>query len=396
MFTLRPYQKEASNAAIKAFMTPKGKNGIIILPTGAGKTHVIADVAKRLDTQMLIFCPSKEILEQNYKKLVDIGYYDCDVFSASCGRKKIAKVTFATIGSAFNKMEQFRHFKYVMIDECHDGVNPKGGQMEAFLHDVPDRKVIGLTATPYRLARSFDGGSELKFLTRTRPRIFADVLYYCQISDLLAKGYLADIDYFDVSGKISFNINNVKSNSTGADFDDRSLQLEYERSGFAADLVNWTIRVMHPNDGSKRKCVLVFTKFVKEAHQLVKGLEAKGYPAAVVTGETPKNERDRILEEFKAGKIKVVANAAVLVCGFDYPELDTVILAKPTKSLAQYYQMVGRCIRPHASKKAAWVIDMCSSYKNFGRVADLRIECPAGTNKWMVTSKGRQLTNISF
>lgn len=396
-YQLRPYQKEASNAAVNAFMKPKSKkkNGVLILPTGAGKSLIIADIAYKLDSPLLIFQPSKEILIQNYEKLCSYGFFDCSIFSASVGKKEISKVTFATIGSAFNKMELFRHFKYIMIDECHDGVNPKGGQMETFLNDVPGRQIIGLTATPYRLDRGVFG-PELKFVTRTGPRIFQEVLYYCQIGDLLSKGYLSKIDYFDVSKHLSFDLNKVKTNSTGADYDDRSLQLEFERSGFLYDLENWTIRVMHPNDNSKRKGVLVFTKFIKEADFLSKRLNAKGYKAAIVTGDTPKKERDAILSDFKAGRIQVVCNAAVLVCGFDYPELDTVILARPTKSLALYYQMVGRCIRPHKNKKSAWVVDLCSNYKRFGAVSDLRIECPAGTKKWMVTSKGRQLTNVSF
>lgn len=396
-YQLRPYQREASNAAVKAFMAPKSKkkNGVLILPTGAGKSIIIADIAYKLDSQMVIFCPSKEILIQNYEKLCSYGFFDCSVFSASVGKKQISKVTFATIGSAFNNMEQFRHFKYVMIDECHEGVNPKGGQMKEFLNDVPGRQVIGLTATPYRLERGVMG-SELKFITRTSPKIFQNVLYYCQIGDLLAKGYLANIEYYDVSKYISFDLSRVASNSTGADFDDRSLQLEYERSGFIYDIENWTIRVLHPNDKSKRKGVLVFTKFIKEADYLSQRLNAKGYKAAVVTGDTPKKERDAILRDFKEGRIDVVCNAAVLVCGFDYPELDTVILARPTKSLALYYQIVGRCIRPHKSKKSAWVIDLCSNYKRFGAVSDLRIECPDGNRKWMVTSKGRQLTNVCF
>ena len=395
-YQLRPYQKEASNAALKAFTGKSNANGILVLPTGAGKSLIIADIAYKLDSPLLVFQPSKEILLQNYSKLQSYGYFDCSVFSASVGRKDISKVTFATIGSAFNKMEQFRHFKYIMIDECHEGVNPKGGQMKDFLNDVPGRQVIGLTATPYRLYNSLMKGSELRFITRTNPRIFSSVLYYCQIGDLLAKGYLSEIEYFDVSKYISFDIGRVKTNSTGADYDDRSLQLEYERSGFLYDLENWTIRVLHPNDGTKRKGVLVFTKFVKEAGFLVERLNAKGYKAALVTGDTKKNERDSILKEFKEGRIQVVANAQVLTTGFDYPELDTIILARPTKSLAMYYQMVGRCIRPHPSKKTAWVVDLCSSYKVFGKVSDLRIECPPGTSKWMVTSKGRQLTNVSF
>lgn len=136
---------------------------------------------------------------------------------------------------------------------------------------------------------------------------------------------------------------------------------------------------------------MVFTRFVKEAEQLTQYIPNCAY----VTGETPKKERERILEEFKAGRIKVVANAGVLICGFDYPELDTVVLASPTMSLAQYYQKVGRVIRPHPNKEVAWIIDLCGNVKRFGEVSDLRL-VDGGNGKWAVFSKGRQLTNVRF
>lgn len=393
MYVLRDYQRNASNAALNAFCKTK-RNGLLVLPTGSGKSLVIADIAAKLDKPLIVFCPSKEILEQNVEKFRSYGILDFGVYSASAGCKDINRITFATIGSVNNHVDDFKAFRYVLVDEAHF-VNSKGGMYENFIHDT-DRIVVGLTATPYRLSRSFDGGSELKFLTRTRPRVFSDVLYFCQIGELLSKGFLAELRYFDVSNRISFNIDNVRTNSTGSDYDEKSLMLEFERSGFAADLFNWTIRVLKPNDGSKRNGVLVFTRFVKESESLVRSLNEKGVKAALVTGNTPKKEREEILSLFKQRKIDVVANANCLAVGFDYPELDTVILASPTKSLARYYQQVGRIIRPHKQKKCGWVIDMCSNYKRFGAVSDLMIERPFGTQKWMITSKGRQLTNKSF
>lgn len=389
-YVLRPYQKQASDAAVAAFTSKRESNGLLILPTGAGKSLVIADIAHRLDGPLLILQPSKEILEQNFAKLQSYGCWDCDVYSASVGRKNINRITFATIGSVMNHMNDFAHFRNVMIDECH-GVNSKEGMYEKFLHAVP-RKVVGLTATPYRLGRGVDGMSMLKFLTRTRPRIFDKVLYYCQIGELLAKGYLADLSYYDLT---TINLEMVKSNSTGADYDDKSLKLEYERSGFYDKLTTTTLRVLKPKSGVPRKGVLVFTRFIEEADNLVTKLKVKGIMSAIVTGETPKKEREQILENFKAGQIKVVANVGTLTTGFDYPELDTVILARPTKSLALYYQMVGRAIRPYKGKDG-WVIDLGGSYRRFGNVADLRVECPAGTSKWVITSRGRQLTNVLF
>ncbi|SFG55224.1 intein N-terminal splicing region [Prevotella sp. KH2C16] len=332
-YVLRDYQKQASDAAVKAFQSTKKTNGLIIVSTGGGKSLIIADIASRLDSPLLVFQPSKEILQQNFAKLQSYGILDCGCYSASVGCKDINRITFATIGSVMNHMEDFKHFKYVLIDEVHV-VNSKGGMYEKFINSQ-DRQVVGLTATPYRLS-SYMGGSMLKFLTRTRPRIFSEVLYVCQTSDLLAKGYLADLKYYDLT---AINMDNVRSNSTGADYDEKSLKMEYERSGFFDKLTTTTLRVLKPKSGIPRKGVLVFTRFVEEAESLVEKLKIKGISAAIVTGATTKAERESILQDFKNGIVKVVANVGTLTTGFDYPELDTVILGRPTKSLALYYQM---------------------------------------------------------
>lgn len=389
-YVLRDYQRNASNAAVKLFKQEKAGNGLLILPTGAGKSLVIADIASKLDGPLLILNPQKEILEQNFAKLQSYGCWDASIYSASVGCKDINRITFATIGSVMNHMEDFAHFKNVMIDECHN-VNSKAGQYKQFI-EAEKRRVVGLTATPYRLC-SYLGGSTLKFLTRTRPRIFSDVLYYCQISELLSKGYLADLHYYDCT---AIDMSRVSSNSTGADFDEKSLKEEMLRCGFSDKLTSTTMRVLKPKNGIPRKGVLVFTRFIDEAESLVKKLCSTGVKAAIVTGETPKKEREAILEEFKAGVIKVVANVGTLTTGFDYPELDTVILGRPTKSLALYYQMVGRAIRPSKGKDG-WVVDLCGNYKRFGNVADLEIglEAPNST-RWCITSKGKQLTNVLF
>jgi len=388
-YVLRKYQKDASDAAVAAFKNGRG-NGLLVLPTGAGKSLVIADIASRLDGPLLVFQPSKEILEQNYAKMLSYGCQECSVYSASVGIKKISRITFATIGSAIKHMNDFAHFRNVIVDECHY-VNSRGGMYEQFLH-ATQRRVVGLTATPYRLSQGFDGMSMLKFLTRTRPRIFDKVIYYCQISDLLAKGYLADLHYYDLT---SIDLTRVRSNSTGADYDEKSLKQEYERSGFYDKLTVTVLRVLRPKSGIPRKGILVFTRFIEEADQLVGKLQIEGIAAAIVTGETPKRERERIIAQFKAGRISVVANVGTLTTGFDYPELDTVILARPTKSLGLYYQMVGRAIRPHEGKEG-WIVDLGGSFRRFGRVSDLRLECPANSEKWMICSKGRPLTNVAF
>ena len=333
-YKLRDYQQQASDAAIRFFSDKtKKRNAIEVLPTGAGKSLVIADIASRLEGHTLVFQPSKEILEQNYMKLCSYGVLDCSIYSASFGRKEISRVTFATIGSVKNHPELFQHFRNIIIDECHL-VNPKEGMYKEFL-TMLRCKVLGLTATPYRLCSSRDFGSMLKFITRTRPCVFSYVIYQVQISTLLDMGYLSKLNYYPMN-PVGWNELNLKSNTTGADYTDKSVIKEYERIDFYGFLVSVVRRLLNPKVGGKRKGILVFTRFLKEAEQLTKSILG----TAIVSGDTPKATREMILRQFKAGKIPVVANVGVLTTGFDYPELDTIVMARPTMSLALWYQIV--------------------------------------------------------
>ena len=389
MYKLRDYQQQASDAAVSFFNDKSKKsNSIIILHTGAGKSLVIADIASRLDGYTLVFQPSKEILEQNFKKLCSYGILDCSIYSASFNSKVISRITFATIGSVKNCPDLFSHFSNVIIDECHL-VNPKEGMYKEFLSNL-NSKVLGLTATPYRLSSNRDFGSMLKFITRTRPAIFKEVIYHVQISTLLDQGFLAKLNYYAMN-PLGWNELNLKVNTTGADYTDKSVVREYERIDFYGYLVHIVQRLMQPKKGGKRKGILVFTRFLKEAERLTWSIPG----CAIVSGGTPKKERERILEAFKSGEIPVVANVGVLTTGFDYPELDTIVMARPTMSLALWYQIVGRAIRPHPSKKEGWIVDLCGNIKRFGEVSDLKL-VGGGSDKWAVFSKDKQLTNVIF
>lgn len=381
-YTLRPYQQEAVDRSV-AFLSSNGKqNGIIVLPTGAGKSLVIAGIAKALEQPILIFQPRKEILEQNREKLTSYGI-NSSVYSASFNSRQIGDVTLATIGSVRKTPEIFEHFPYVLVDECHL-VNAKTGMYKTFLEALPS-KILGLTATPYRLA-SNSYGSVLRFLTRTRPKIFHSVVYHAQIYDLLKAGYLAEMKYYDVE---AVKIEQLTLNSTGADFTDQSVQRHYQEIGFAARLLSTVNRLVKAD----RKHILVFTRFTAEADNLVRSLSA---PSAIVTAKTPKRERARIIAQFKSGQIQVVANVGILTIGFDFPALDTIVLARPTRSLALYYQMIGRGIRPYPDKDG-WVIDLCETVQQFGHVRDLWMTAPArNRNLWHIESQGRQLTNVYY
>lgn len=418
-FALRGYQQEASDAAVAFFRSKAKGNGIVIAPTGSGKSLLVADVARQLGS-CIVLQPSKEILEQNYGKLLSYDV-EASIYSASLKQKNVSNITFATIGSVANHMELFDEFAAVIIDECH-AVNAAGGQYKDFIEKVP-RKVLGLTATPYRLYTSqgievdgeykpngsykeelyineygmpingavFANRCILKFLTRTKPRIFNKVLYNIGIDTLLQQGYLAHVRYFQMP---VIDPTKVRRNSTGRDYDERSLSEEFERCSLNERLADIVRRLLNPRDGKPRRGILVFTRFIAESEALSRAIP----DCAVLTGETPPVERARIITDFKCGRIKVLANVGVLTTGFDYPELDTIVMACPTMSLAKWYQCVGRIIRPFEGKEA-WCVDLGGNVERFGKVEHLRLYEPKPGMYAMwgwVGNQWKQLTNEYF
>ena len=388
---LRDYQKKASDAAVKC-LKEGVYNGLMVLPTASGKSHCIADIASRLDSPLLVFQPTREITLQNYEKIRKAGMNDVGIYSASLGEKNIRKITLATIGSVHNHMDDFRLFRYVIVDEAHR-VSAENGMYKDYLTRRADRCIVGLTATPFRMT-SFMGLGKLTFLTRSNPRIYDKVIHVTQISDMVDAGFLAKPEYYDMSERLDFDLRRVKLNTTGLDYDEQSLREEFERSSFAKQLLACTSMVLQPNDGSERNGVIVFTRFVREAEVLTQGLLEQGISARTISSKTPSDERKHIVDAFKRGEIKVLANAGVFLEGFDYPALDTVIIASPTRSLSRWMQMTGRLLRPYRNKRA-WVVDLSGNYKVFGRIEDLKIE-KSGYSQWKVTSNGKELTGIMY
>jgi len=270
----------------------------------------------------------------------------------------------------------------VLVHNCHF-VNSKGGMYENFLNTI-DAKVLGLTATPYRLSTDGFGGSILKFITRTRPRVFTEVIHYTQCAELFNAGYLAKLKYYPVNG---FDRSQIRLNSTGADFDEKSQKAYYEKSGFLPRVVQVVNRLIEIG----RKNIIVFTRFTEESQFVVDNVRG----AAIVTAETSKKDREQLIRNFKSGVVKVVCNVGILNVGFDYPELETVVLAFPTMSLARYYQSVGRGMRPHPDKDHTMIVDMCGNTELFGQIESLKI-VDTGNSKWAVMNNGKQLTNVYF
>lgn len=385
-YVLRDYQQVAVDDAIKSFKTKK--NGILVLPTGSGKSLIVAAIVTALGGKTIVLQPTKEILEQNKEKLEATGYRDIGVYSASVGRKDIDHVTFATIGSVVRKRELFDQFDRIIVDECHR-VNSKAGMYEDFINGL-GLPTIGLTATPYRM-RSYnhyasgEPVAESRILTRTRPRIFNKIAHITQVRTLFETSYLCPLNYDWLN---NYDSKKVKSTSTGQGFDDSALERYNESQRISQKMTDLLV-------GTKNKHCLAFTKFTSESKKVIAGVEDQGIRCAEISAKTKKRVRERILRDFRHGRIKCVVNVGVLTTGFDFPELDCIVLGRPTKSVSLYYQMVGRGVRIANGKASCDLFDLCDNVKRFGKIETFELYDQNGNDMWRLRSDTGDQTGIN-
>lgn len=390
-FKLRPYQEEAVEASVKYLFGKSRKPGVVVMPTGSGKSLVLGSVAKRLDAPTLVLQPSKEILMQNYGKAVSFGL-NPTIYSASCGEKELSKLTYATLGSVKKEIENLKQLgiKYLLCDEAHFKYSPDPeSEFMKFISNFPEAKVLGFTATPCRLHsyQSLTEGnySKLNMLTKDIPRFFENMVHVVQVGALLEQGFWSKMRY----EVWRFDESDLVLNSTGAEYTEDSVRASIEKNGVNNTIYRRLLMLLE-----ERKHILVCMDSVGNAHRISEFMNGRmGYITDVVEGGTPKKKRERILDDFKTGKVRIVFNHSTLTTGFDFPELDCVIFGRPTFSYSTYYQVIGRGVRPHKDKAECLFIDCCNNYRRFGRVEDLSIE-NFPRRGWTMFSGDKVISNI--
>lgn len=366
MYNLRTYQQVIVTRMIDDCQL--SGNSIVVAPTGSGKSVIIAEVANQLNKPVLIFQPSKEILLQNKEKLVSlVGDDDVGVFSASAGEKTIKKYTLCTIGSVYEKPELFMNFGMVLMDECHL-YNPKkvNTMYNKFFRQAGISKVIGLTATPWRMETwterhpkgYFIAHTSTKLINRHQNPFWNRIIATISIRSLIDVGYLVPLNYMDKQlipdSELSFNTSHTDYNLTSYQNKLKGKEKEIIDSlQYAKETFNH---------------VLVFCASVQQAEYL-KTLVA----GAVVTSDTPAKMRETIIKDFKEGKIKVVYNFGCLTTGFDFPSLDCIVSIRPTQSLQLHAQMLGRGVRPYPGKKFCTVIDLAGNVNKLGKIEEIKV-----------------------
>jgi len=383
---LRENQVEPVAIGVEFFRTPKMTPSIIVAPTAFGKSIVIAAIAKELGEKLLVLQPSKELLEQNYNKFITLGG-EASIYSASMGSKELGDVTYATIGSIINIASQFKEMgvSKIIIDECDRYPRNKSGQLRRFVDAMKATHILGLTATPLKLQTNMgETGpySKLVMLTNRSKHgmFFRNILHVSQIQDIVKLGYWTPLVY----QSYDFDTGALVYNSSGAEYTSDSIARSYENQNIGDKIVK---KVAELYD---RKSILVAVPTIEQATNLAKRIPQ----AAVVHGGTPKEERKRIIEEFRNQQIRVIVQVNVLTVGFDYPELDCLITGRPTASISWWYQFVGRGTRIHESKKDCIVVDFVGSVERFGKVEELYYK-DTGNEEWELFGENKkQITGI--
>jgi DNA repair protein RadD len=368
---LRDYQKRTIEQLYSWFEAGNAGNPCLVLPTGAGKSHIVAALCKDAlqnwpETRVLMLTHVKELIEQNAEKMrqhwpgAPLGIY-----SSSIGKKQLGEpITFAGIQSVRSKSELIGHIDLVIIDECHLVNHKDEGGYRQFLADLkainPALSVIGLTATPYRLGHG---------LITEKPALFDDLIEPVSIEELVFKGYLATLRSKVTKAKLDTS----GVHKRGGEFIESELQAAVDTDDNNQKVVREVI-----NLAGDRKAWLVFCTGVKHAQHVAEVLRQQGVTAECVTGETPKKERERLLADFKAGRVRALTNANVLTTGFDYPDIDLIAMLRPTMSPSLYVQMAGRGMRVKSHTDHCVVLDFAGVVATHGPITAVQPPKKAG------------------
>lgn len=353
MFKLRDYQTEAVYSIYRYFDKHKASSGdpVVVLPTGTGKSLVIAEFFRLLLTwfpgqKAMLLTHVKELIAQNHDKMMKLWpEAPAGIYSSGLKRKDtLHQIIFAGIQSVAKKAGLFGKVDIIMVDECHLISPSEAASYKKFFAELkkinPYLKIIGLTATPYRLGFGSivrQEGDEEAGIDAMFDHIVFDGSSVEFFNWFINEGYLMPV----VPKRTTFqlDVNGVKKR--GGDFIAGELQTAVNKRE-----ANEAAIAEAMESGADRKSWLIFCAGVEHAKDVSDMLNERGIPCAAVHSKLGDKERDQAIADFKSGKLRALTNNNVLTTGFDHPGIDLIIMLRPTQSTVLWVQMLGRGTRP--------------------------------------------------
>jgi DNA repair protein RadD len=337
----RSYQIEAVDSLYHYFSAQTG-NPVIAMPTGTGKSVVIAMFLEAVyaaypGQRIMVLTHVKELIQQNYDKLMTLWpSAPAGIYSAGLNRRDVGKrITFAGIGSVARKAHYFGKVDLMIVDEAHL-VSPETTTLyQKFIAELkvanPLLKVIGLTATPWRLGmgRITDGG------------LFTDICFDITglepFNRLIAEGFLSPL----IPRQTTQMLDTDGVHMRGGEFIASELQHAVDKFEITQGAMNEMCAL-----AENRKHWLIFASGVEHADHIAEILNDNGVPAVSIHSKMGDSHRDAAIEGFKSGKYRAAVNNNVLTTGFDFPAIDCIGVLRPTASTVLWVQMLGRGTRP--------------------------------------------------
>ena len=352
-FTLRPYQQEAVAATLNHFRRSQ-QPAVIVLPTGAGKSLVIAELARVARGRVLVLAHVKELVAQNHGKYCALGL-EADIFAAGLARKESqSKVVFGSVQSVARNLAQFDSaFSLLIVDECHRIGDDENSQYQQILTHLrlhnPQLRLLGLTATPYRLGKGWIYRFHYHGMVRGDERaLFHDCIYELPLRYMIKHGFLVPPERLDMP-VVQYDFSRLNAQANGL-FSEADLNRELkQQQRITPHIISQIVEF-----AADRKGVMIFAATVEHAKEVL-ALLPDG--KALVSAETPGPERDALIDAFKRQQIKYLVNVAVLTTGFDAPHVDLIAILRPTESVSLYQQIVGRGLRLSEGKTDCLILD---------------------------------------
>jgi len=355
MYTLRKYQQEAVDGTLNYFRK-KRSPAVIVLPTGAGKSLVIAELAKIAKGRVLVLAHVKELVEQNHLKYESYGL-QAGIYSAGLNQKDSEqKVIFGSIQSVAKANDAFfSDFTLLVIDECHRvGLEPDSQYAKVIKQLKLNNQricILGLTATPYRLGLGWIYNYALRGEIKTQElRFFKHCIYDLPLSYMIRNRYLTPPVKVDIP-VTSYDFSELTEGGNSYTMAQLEEVLHQQRRLTPLIIKN----IIDITDSDKRQGVMIFSSTVKHAKEIMDCLPLG--QARLVLGATELSERDQIVNDFKKKAFKYLVNVSVLTTGFDAAHVDVIAILRPTESISLYQQIIGRGLRLDTDKKDCLVLD---------------------------------------
>lgn len=375
MLQLRYYQRDAVDAVIE-HVKKRLSPAVIELATGAGKSVIVSELARFFVgvapfKHVLCLAPSKELIEQNHERYTKGYGYPASMYCASAGEKCLKNaVIFASPDSVIKQLDQISMLGIVavIIDEAH-GITPTLRKIVEGIQAKNDKvRVIGMTATPYRMGTGYIYASDHTEAypvtydeSQAKDPFFSRLIYKIRGGELVKQNYLSpvkigeDAEHYDTS--------QLEKDRFGK-FSAKSVQQAFDGNTKTERITN---KILAQSIG--RMGVVIFASTINHAEEILGYLPQE--QATIITGKLPKKVRERRIEAFKQREIKYLVNVDVLTTGFDAPHVDVVAILRATESASLFQQMIGRGLRLHPNKTDCLILDYAENIDRHGLQDDI-------------------------